>query len=64
MQCDNNTDHDEENVKCYNPKPTWQYKGTEAVWQQHEDQLLDQPQSPTRATQRLPRDEYDHFLRL
>ena len=55
-------DHDEENVECNNPKPTWQYKETEAMWQQHEDQLLNQLQSPKRVAQRLPWDNYDHFL--
>ena len=55
-------DHDEENVECNNPKPTWRYKETEAVWQQHGDQLLNQLQSPKRVAQRLPWDNYDLFL--
>ena len=50
------------NVRGNNLKPTWRYKETEAVWQQHGDQQLDQLQSPTRAVQRLPWDNYDHFL--
>ena len=57
-----NADHDDESIRGNNPKPTWQYKETEAMWQQHEDQLLNQLQSPKRVAQRLPWDNYDHFL--
>ena len=32
------------------------------MWQQHGDQLLNQLQSPKRVAQRLPWDNYDHFL--